>query len=155
MISKKEHIKRKEYQREYYKKNIERIKKRHKKWYREHFEEYKESKKAYNKKYEKQYPERSQFSSNRYWSRKRNSDVKGSFTFKQWQTKKKQYHYCCAYCGIIEKEAIRTQGYRLTIDHIVPPSRGGSDYISNIVPACKHCNSSKNADVWKPRHFDK
>lgn len=39
----------------------------------------------------------------------------------------------CAYCG---KEAT-------TIDHIIPRTKGGRDISSNIVDACKSCNSSK------------
>lgn len=40
----------------------------------------------------------------------------------------------CYYCG--EKR-------KLTVDHVVPLSRGGSNEPSNLVLACKHCNSSK------------
>jgi hypothetical protein len=42
----------------------------------------------------------------------------------------------CAYCG--------THG-KMTVDHVVPLSRGGFDEASNIVPACTKCNSSKHA----------
>jgi 5-methylcytosine-specific restriction endonuclease McrA len=40
----------------------------------------------------------------------------------------------CAYCGATE---------RLTWDHLIPRARGGPDTISNQVPACATCNSSK------------
>lgn len=42
----------------------------------------------------------------------------------------------CAYCGIIPKS--------LTIDHMLPLSRGGPTVKENIVPACKSCNSKKH-----------
>ena len=48
----------------------------------------------------------------------------------------------CCYCGREEK---------LTLDHLVPVSRGGSDAIVNIVWACQSCNSSKGGRdllVW-------
>lgn len=45
------------------------------------------------------------------------------------------YEWRCAYCG---------EGGRLTIDHLVPLSRGGSDGIENLIPACLSCNSSKH-----------
>lgn len=43
-------------------------------------------------------------------------------------------HYC-QYCG--EKKT------ELTIDHIIPKSRGGSDSWENLVAACKKCNNKK------------
>jgi len=43
----------------------------------------------------------------------------------------------CYYCG-------RTVGRtRLTMDHVVPLSRGGRSTKGNIVPACKECNNKK------------
>lgn len=34
---------------------------------------------------------------------------------------------------------------RLTMDHVVPISRGGQSTKGNIVPACKECNTKKNS----------
>jgi len=54
--------------------------------------------------------------------------------------KKQVYKKCnnrCAYCG--EKLTLETR----TIDHIVPLSEGGSNYITNFFPACTHCNALK------------
>jgi len=31
------------------------------------------------------------------------------------------------------------------VDHVIPRSRGGSDDIDNLVPACARCNLSKGA----------
>lgn len=46
----------------------------------------------------------------------------------------------CAYCG--------AEGVALTIDHIHPRSRGGSDRVSNLTLACVPCNQRKgNRDV--------
>ena len=41
---------------------------------------------------------------------------------------------CCVYCGKSEK---------LTVDHVLPLSRGGLDEASNIVPSCGNCNCRK------------
>lgn len=43
----------------------------------------------------------------------------------------------CYYC---HREVGRGQ---LTMDHVVPLSRGGRSRKGNIVPACKECNSKK------------
>lgn len=51
--------------------------------------------------------------------------------------KRKRAEGRCYYCNttVNPKE--------LTIDHIVPIIRGGQSSKSNIVPACKKCNSKK------------
>lgn len=46
------------------------------------------------------------------------------------------FHRCCAYC----EQPIAQQPEP---DHVVPLSRGGSNGISNILPACQRCNSDK------------
>ena len=43
----------------------------------------------------------------------------------------------CYYC----KRQVRRD--QLTMDHVVPLSRGGKSKKGNIVPACKECNSKK------------
>ncbi len=43
----------------------------------------------------------------------------------------------CYYCGR------STSCKELTMDHIVPISRGGKSTKSNLVPACKECNNKK------------
>ena len=51
--------------------------------------------------------------------------------------------YRCQYC--FEKFSIKS----LTIDHIVPTSKGGSNENDNICLACRSCNSSKsNLHPW-------
>ena len=43
----------------------------------------------------------------------------------------------CAYCGR------RYKRRRLTVDHVIPRSRGGADNASNKVLACRSCNEHK------------
>ena len=45
----------------------------------------------------------------------------------------------CIYCGNPATE----------IDHVIPASKGGTDTLENLVPACKRCNSTKSDNVRK------
>lgn len=45
----------------------------------------------------------------------------------------------CVYCGATEQ---------LTVDHVRPLQKGGSNHPVNLVPACKSCNSAKGAKNW-------
>lgn len=45
---------------------------------------------------------------------------------------------CCAYCGNSVED-----GASLTLDHLRPYSRGGSNDPSNLVTCCARCNSSR------------
>jgi 5-methylcytosine-specific restriction endonuclease McrA len=47
--------------------------------------------------------------------------------------------YCCQYCG--ERKPARELSY----DHVVPRSAGGRTVWSNIVTACRSCNSRKDS----------
>jgi hypothetical protein len=53
---------------------------------------------------------------------------------------KEQWNHQCAYCGSEEK---------LTIDHILPQSKGGLDVTKNVVCCCHNCNQSKGHEHWK------
>ncbi len=77
--------------------------------------------------------------------RARQRGAPGSHTTAEWQALVSECGGRCAYCD---------EGKPLARDHVIPLVRGGSNDISNIVPACKSCNSSKKAktgtalDVW-------
>ena len=62
-----------------------------------------------------------------------------------WRRKIKQrWDYECAYCGS-DKD--------LTIDHIVPRSKGGNDFTKNVVCCCHDCNQSKSHTPWEDWYF--
>lgn len=42
-------------------------------------------------------------------------------------------------------------GWQLTLDHVVPLSRGGSHTYDNLRVACRSCNSSKRARIIEPQ----
>ena len=65
-------------------------------------------------------------------------------------------HFCgkCAYCGDSVGLLIPRS---LTWDHFISISRGGSDCLGNLVPACGRCNSSKSdrdpLEWYESQHF--
>ena len=60
---------------------------------------------------------------------------------RMWRQKiKEEWGHQCAYCG---------SGENLTIDHIVPQSKGGLDNTKNVVCCCHSCNQSKGHEHWK------
>lgn len=73
--------------------------------------------------------------------RARIQNVGGSFTNGEWANLKAQYNYTCPHCERSEPQI------KLTIDHIIPVSKGGSNNIENIQPLCGSCNSKKGAKV--------
>lgn len=46
----------------------------------------------------------------------------------------KRDHYTCQYCGSIKD---------LTIDHVIPKSKGGTNNWDNLVTCCRKCNLKK------------
>ena len=58
----------------------------------------------------------------------------GSHTFEEWETLKDKNGDKCIGCKERKK---------LTRDHIIPLSKGGTDDIENIQPLCRSCNCKK------------
>lgn len=67
----------------------------------------------------------------------------GSHTIDEWETLKAQYNWTCPACESSEPEI------KLTEDHIIPLSKGGSDNIENIQPLCMKCNIAKKTKSIK------
>lgn len=61
--------------------------------------------------------------------------AKGDFDFEDWLQILEVFGRACAYC-------LRTDR-PLTMEHLIPVSRGGLHTAENIVPACRPCNSKK------------
>jgi len=93
-----------------------------------------ESKQVYHRRYVETHKERISHLKARRYARER--DAEGSHSLEEWQQLKIKHKGKCAMC---EKDT------QLTKDHIIALSNGGSDYISNIQPLCRSCNSKK----WK------
>lgn len=65
----------------------------------------------------------------------------GYHTFGEWETLRAQYDWTCPCCGKKEPEI------KLSQDHIIPVSKGGSDNIENIQPLCLPCNIKKMTKI--------
>jgi hypothetical protein len=66
----------------------------------------------------------------------------------EWVNALSYFDHSCAYCGIHEDMAKIEQGHGLHKEHIDPE---GVNDISNNIPSCRRCNSSKRAkefDLW-------
>lgn len=70
--------------------------------------------------------------------RARERSAEGSFTGQEFLDLCQMYGNRCLCCGEYEK---------LTADHVVPISKGGSNFIENIQPLCNPCNKRKSARV--------
>ncbi len=96
-------------------------------------------------------------------STKRGSRSKGSLrkekkngpdatlTPEQWQEIVDRFESRCAYCGIELQKGSRSKRHKLTQDHVIPLSRGGTHSADNVVPACPQCNTEKGdqtLDEW-------
>lgn len=66
---------------------------------------------------------------------------KHKITPKEWNSCKEYFNYCCAYCGIYEKDAKKLYGQNLHREHVIAEGRND---LKNCVPACRKCNSMKN-----------
>jgi len=117
-ITKKYNDKNPEKKREYYDKNIEKIK-------------------AYNLDWQRKNTDKVAARAERHRARKINAPI-NDLTAAQWKMILEAFNYHCAYCGK------KPKGRNLEQEHITPLSKGGSHTLSNIVPACRSCNSKKN-----------
>jgi 5-methylcytosine-specific restriction endonuclease McrA len=117
---------------------------------REQYQRHKETRDATTKKYKADHPDKArQYKQN--WmdrngitateaaekrrARMANSTV--SYTRNEWKLLCAKYGNGCLACG--------KNDVKLTADHIIPLSIGGTNYIENIQPLCQSCNSKK----WK------
>ena len=134
--------------------NPERNKQNTAKWIATHQERYKDYKRKSDRKYylnNKEKVQESQrvwrennrekwnFNGQRYKARKKGAQ--GNHTFQDWTSLREKNQFCCLVCDRREPEI------KLTEDHVIPLSRGGTDYIWNIQPLCRKCNSKKHNKI--------
>ncbi len=131
------------YGREWMKRNVEKAREAMRRWRNNHPAEHAEDSREYYRRHREQalaqsveyhraHPEVRKAADNR---RRVNELLAGpSFTPAEWLQLVEQYGGRCAYCGA---------SGRLHAEHRIPVSRGGSNRIENILPACASCNAKK------------
>lgn len=100
-----------------------------------------ETRRAEKQRYRERYPEK-----NAEWIRayrERLQNAEGTYTEEDWNTLCRHYENRCLRC---KKQT------ELVPDHVVPLSKGGSNYIENIQPLCKNCNAIKTNRDWDFRN---
>ncbi len=115
--------------REWYKRNKEQTLARGRAWYQANKERVREVTRAWKLSNWERYQENN---SRRYVATK---NGEGRLTAEQWKAIKAAYGNRCCYCGRKMK--------RLTQDHVIPLSKGGTHTPDNVVPACLSCNAGK------------
>ena len=69
-------------------------------------------------------------------NRAKRLQAEGSYTVQEWLALKEQYGNICLRCKKHESEL----DHSLQQDHVIPISKGGTNWITNIQPLCKPCN---------------
>jgi 5-methylcytosine-specific restriction endonuclease McrA len=64
--------------------------------------------------------------------------AQGRFSFEEWLGKIEYHGWRCFYC----KRELKLKS--IEMDHRKPISRGGSNWLANLVPACRSCNRRKS-----------
>lgn len=134
--------KRKEWSKKWWAKNAERIKLKRlaeKDRWQLYFKEYNlkniEKRREQARIWRNNNPDRSRISRKKQKHRRR---ALGNINFTEWITKVAMLGNKCQICFRTEPEI------KITIDHIIPVSKGGTNHIDNLQPLCVGCNSKKH-----------
>lgn len=119
-----------EYHKEYYKANREKVLEQRKQYLEDNREQVAKKRKRYYQDNKEAY---------RLHNQKRRAakaNAAGHCTPEQLQARFDYHGNRCVYCGS-EKN--------LQIEHMIPISKGGTNWPANLAPACESCNKSKHA----------
>lgn len=119
-----------ERKKQYCEANREKIVKRKKEYYQANRKQIAE----YSKQYRKDNKEACKLREQK--RRAREANAAGHCTPEQLQARFDYHGNRCVYCGSEEN---------LTLEHMVPLSKGGTNWPANLAPACESCNCSKGA----------
>ena len=83
--------------------------------------------------------------------RAKEAGAQGSYTAKEWIELVERCGTKCLACNTQVQSA-----KNLTVDHIVPISRGGSNHIGNLQPLCFRCNCRKGTKTvdYRPQETE-
>lgn len=124
--------------REYYARNRERKKEQVALWQRSNNERHRENVRRWKEKNPERQRQLWAVGVQRRRSRKRSNTPRyQNYTLPQWEHLKRSYDFYCLCCGKREPDV------SLTVDHVVPLSRGGTNSIDNLQPLCFACNLAK------------
>ena len=90
----------------------------------------------------------------RHRARARKNGAKGMFDQRDVEARIDAQACRCHYCG---EELDFSGPNKFQPDHFIPISRGGSNWPSNIVIACRTCNKAKGAQMpweYRPARFE-
>lgn len=121
-----------EYHRKRYQENKDHLQEVSRRWRKDNPDKHEQAKRKWENENYEQHRESSQVRGVRY--RAKQAGVEGNYTAEQWAALCDQYGNVCLRCGKAEK---------LTVDHVVPLSKGGSNSIDNLQPLCRSCNTAK------------
>jgi 5-methylcytosine-specific restriction endonuclease McrA len=132
------------YAREWLQRNAQKARDAVRRWNKAHPEQRRAAKRLYYARhrvqhkavmaaYHRAHPEVLRAKSNAYRARGRQAE--GHFTSREWLALVESHGRRCAYCGVAAP---------LEVDHRIPLDRGGTNWINNILPACRRCNGAKH-----------
>lgn len=75
---------------------------------------------------------------------KHRRNVAGKFSLSEWKSLLSKFNNQCLWCGNTSD---------ITVDHVIPLILGGTNYIHNIQPLCRVCNSKKHDKIIDFRPF--
>lgn len=125
---------------EWRKNNPEKARQQRKNWRTKNPQKSKQSERKWRTKNSEKYKLITRAVNARYRARKKN--VLGDFTLPQWKYLLDFYGHQCMMCGT---------GKDLTIDYVIPISKGGMHSIENIQILCQACNSHKGTKIMDLR----
>lgn len=139
-----------QYKRQIRKTNAVAIKEYNDKWRSEHqdyFIQWRQDNRDRNNLIAKQWaennPELVRAKGHRYRTKKAGNG--GSYTPMEWFDLCETYNWQCLCCGKHSYES------PLTVDHIIPVTKGGSSNIGDLQPLCDHCNKAKGTKTTNYR----